>query len=108
MRQVQLHDLPSHEIITKSHGSFFLRFTILAHGNGPVRGRGSICTYSYRFFPLDGKVAPQGKTSLSAAAIRADDFIPMTERDPQIFRFGLVPTTTLPPFAVFVIPTATF
>ena len=75
-------------IITKSHSSFFLRFTILAHGNGPVRGRGSICTYSYRFFALDCQIIPQGKTSLSAAAIRADDFIPMTERDPQIFRFG--------------------
>ena len=59
-------------IITKSHSSFFLRFTILAHGNGPVRGRGSICTYSYRFFALDCQIIPQGKT----------------ERDPQIFRFG--------------------
>ena len=77
-------------IITKSHSSFFLRFTILAHGNGPVRGRGSICTYSYRFFALNCQTIPQGKTPLSAAVIRTDDFISISDRRSQIIYEGIL------------------
>ena len=77
-------------IITKSHGSFFLRTALCTHGNGPARGRGSICAYSYRFFALNCQTISQGKTSLAAAVIRTDDFVSISDRRSQIIYEGIL------------------